>query len=81
MLKKRQWLPLARRRFSSTHPDLVSQNQVEEQVLTEAISCIPSSPPLLVIGDRGLGRKAMLIWLLEWGGDGLFRLRRDINVT
>ncbi len=81
LLKRRQWLPLARGRFSNRHPDLLSQNQVEEQVLWDAICCVPKGVPVLAVGDRGLGRKGMFTWLRERHCDGLFRLRRDINVT
>lgn len=81
LLKQRQWLPLARSRFSNTHPEVLSQNQVEEQVLWDAICCVPKGTPVLVVGDRGLGRKGMFHWLCERKCDGLFRLRSDINVT
>jgi hypothetical protein len=36
VLKGKRFLPLARQLFSSQHPDLVSQNQVEEAVLAAA---------------------------------------------
>ncbi|MGB8644383.1 MAG: transposase [Anaerolineae bacterium] len=81
LLKGRTWLPLARGRFSAQHPEQLSQNQVEEQVLWDAIRCVPPDTKVLAIGDRGLGRKAMFTWLQEHDCDGLFRLRRDINVT
>jgi hypothetical protein len=81
LLKRRQWLPLARGRFSNTHPDVLSQNQVEEQALWDAICCVPQGIPILAVGDRGLGRKQMFTWLRERKCDGLFRLRSDINVT
>ncbi len=81
LLKGRRWLPLARGRFSNSHPDLLSQNQVEEQVLWDAICCVPKGVPILAVGDRGLGRKGMFQWLIDRHCDGLFRLRRDINVT
>jgi hypothetical protein len=81
LLKRRQWLPLARGRYSATHPELLSQNQVEEQVLWEAICCVPRGTPVLAVGDRGLGRKGMFRWLLERKCDGLFRMRSDISVT
>ena len=81
LLKGRRWLPLARGRFSATHPEQLSQNQVEEQVLWDAICCVPTDTKVLVLGDRGLGRKGMFTWLEERHCDGLFRMRRDINVT
>jgi hypothetical protein len=81
LLKGRQWLPLARGRFSATHPEQLSQNQVEEQVLWDAICCVPSHTKVLVLGDRGLSRKGMFTWLQDHHCDGLFRMRRDINVT
>lgn len=81
LLKHRQWLPLARGRFSNRHPDQLSQNQIEEQVLWDAICCVPKGVPVLAVGDRGLGRKGMFQWLMDRHCDGLFRLRRDINIT
>ena len=81
LVKHRRWLPLARERFSSQHPDQLSQNQVEEAVLWNAIGCVPKRVPILAVGDRGLGRKGMFTWLLERHCDGLFRMRRDIHVT
>jgi hypothetical protein len=81
LVKRRRWLPLARGRFSSFHPEQLSQNQVEETVLWDAICCVPRGVPILAVGDRGLGRKGMFAWLLEHHCDGLFRMRRDINVT
>jgi hypothetical protein len=81
LLKQRRWLPLARGRFSSLHPEPLSQNQVEAEVLWDAICCVPRGVPILAVGDRGLGRKAMFTWLRERHCDALFRLRRDINVT
>jgi hypothetical protein len=91
LLKGRVWFPLARGRFSATHPEQLSQNQVEEsliprsriegQVLWDAICCVPKGTPVLALGDRGLGRKGMFNWLLARKCDGLFRMRRDINVT
>jgi DDE family transposase len=33
LLKGRQWLPLARSRLSNTHPNALSQNQVEESLI------------------------------------------------
>ncbi len=81
LLKGRQWLPLARGRFSNQHPDQLSQNQIEEQVLWDAICCVPKGVPVRAVGDRGLGRKGMFQWLIDRHCDGLFRLRGDINVT
>ncbi len=81
LLKGRRWLPLARGRFSATHPEQLSQNQVEEQVLWDAIRCVPTDTKVLVLGDRGLSRKGMFTWLQDHHCDGLFRMRRDINVS
>ncbi len=81
LLKGRTWLPLARGRFSAQHPEQLSQNQVKGQVLWDAIRCVPADTPVLAIGDWGLGRKGMFTWLHDHECDGLFRMRRDINVT
>jgi hypothetical protein len=40
VLKKKQFLPLARRLFTSRHPHITSQNQVEEAVLTDALDLL-----------------------------------------
>jgi hypothetical protein len=78
LLKGRRWLPLSRARFSNTHPEILSQNQVEEAALEEAISLVGA--PALVIGDRGLSRKAKFAWLQQRGCHALYRMRRDFHV-
>ncbi len=78
LLKRRQWLPLSRARFSNTHPQILSQNQVEEAALAEAIALVGT--PALVMGDRGLSRKPKFAWLRERGCHALYRMRGDIHV-
>ena len=78
LLKRRRWLPVSRARFSNTHPEILSQNQVEEAALAEAITLVGA--PALVIGDRGLSRKPKFAWLQERGCHALYRMRRDISV-
>ena len=78
LLKRRRWLPLSRARFSNTHPEILSQNQVEEAALAEAINLVGA--PALVMGDRGLSRKPKFAWLRERGCHALYRMRSDINV-
>jgi hypothetical protein len=78
LLKRRRWLPLARGRFSNTHPTILSQNLVEEAVLERAIQTVGA--PVLVIGDRGLSRKAKFAWLRRRNCHALYRMRKDIHV-
>ena len=80
VLKGKRFLPLARQLFSSQHPDLVSQNQVEEVVLAAA-SAIAQRVGLetIVVADRGLGRKALLIKLAKEQRPFVIRLDPDIT--
>ena len=81
VLKGKRFLPLARRLYSSAHPDVASQNQVEEAVLEAAraqLQCLGHS--CIVVGDRGFGRKALLIRLANAGQPFVLRLDPDITV-
>jgi hypothetical protein len=80
VLKGKRFLPLARQLFSSQHPDLLSQNQVEETVLAAA-DMIAQRVGLetIVVADRGLGRKALLIKLAKEQHSFVIRLDPDIT--
>ncbi len=81
VLKGKQFLPLARQLFSNEHPDLLSQNQVEEAVLSAGLDCVDRvGLPVIVLGDRGLGRKALLIKLANDKQPFVFRIDDDIQV-
>jgi hypothetical protein len=80
VLKGKQFLPLARHLFSSAHPTVLSQNRVEEAVLFQALALLARvGLPALVVGDRGLGRKELLVKLAARGQ--AFVLRLDPDVT
>ena len=81
VLKAKQFLPLVRCLFSSNHLQRKSQNQVEEAVLAEALGLLQSVGLVaMVVGDRGLGRKEMIIALARQGQDLVFRIDADILV-
>lgn len=82
VLRGKRFLPLARRLFSSTHPRVTSQNQVEEAVLTAAQQIVQRvGLDVLVVADRGLGRTALLIQLAQQQQDFGIRLDADITAT
>ena len=73
--------PLVRCLFSSNHPQRKSQNHVEEAVLAEALGLLQSVGLVaMVVGDRGLGRKEMIIALARKGQALVFRIDADILV-
>ncbi len=75
----KQFLPLSRQLFSSAHPELKSQNLVEESVLSEALATLGRlGLEAIVVGDRGLGRKELVIGLANRGQDLVFRIDPDI---
>jgi hypothetical protein len=80
-LKGKHFLPLARRLFSSEHPSALSQNQVEEAVLQAALTTAHrlGLDPIMV-ADRGLGRKALLIRLEKQQQLMVIRIDADITV-
>src|SRR5438093_6492624 len=80
VLKGKQFLPLARQLFSNRHPHLLSQNRVEEAVLCQALALLQRvALAAVVVGDRGLGRKELLIRLATRGQDFVFRIDADIT--
>jgi hypothetical protein len=79
VLKGKRWLPLARRLFSAAHPDAVSQNQIEAAVLHDALAATDRLGwDVIVIGDRGLGRKEWLVDLAARDQPYVLRLDADI---
>jgi hypothetical protein len=81
ILKGKCFLPLARQLFSSTHPTVASQNQVEEAVLEAALAAARELPwPALVVADRGFGRKALLLRLAKQKQAFVIRIDPDILV-
>jgi len=81
VLKGKRWLPLARRLFSAAHPQARSQNRVEEEVLDDALGALARlGLPALVVGDRGLGRKELLVGLAARTQPYVLRVDADINV-
>lgn len=81
VLKGKQFLPLARQLFSSNHPEIKSQNQVEEAVLGQALGVLQRLGLVgIVVGDRGLGRKELIIDLARQGQDLVLRIDADILV-
>jgi hypothetical protein len=80
VLKGKQLLPLARQLFSNRHPRLLSQNRVEEAVLCQAVALLARGAlAAIVVGDRGLGRKELLIRLVSRQQDFVFRIDPDIT--
>ena len=80
VLTGQQFLPLARQLFSNRHPDLLSQNRVEEAVLATALALLDRLGwAAIAVADRGLGRKELLIGLGAAGRD--FGIRVDADIT
>lgn len=80
VLRGKQFLPLARRLFSNRHPAPASQNTVEEAVLAAALTLLDRLGwAAIVVADRGLGRKALLIALATAGRDFVIRVDADIT--
>ena len=81
VLKGQQFFPLARHLYSNRHPRLQSQNRVEEAVLGMARGLVRRlGLRVVVLGDRGLGRKELLIRLAQQAQPFVFRLDPDILV-
>ena len=75
------FLPLARQLFSSNHPKLKSQNRVDEAVLFQGLGVLRRvGLDAIVVGDRGLGRKELVIRLVHKGQELVFRIGPDILV-
>ena len=81
VLRRQQFLPLARQLFSGAHPRLPSQNRVEEAVLSQALGLLRRAGlAAIAVGDRGLGRKELLVRLAGRRQDFVFRIDADISV-
>jgi hypothetical protein len=79
VLQRKQFAPMAQQLFSTTHPHLRSQNRVEEAVLAQALGVLRRlglAP--IVVADRGLGRKDLLIKLAERDRDLAIRIDADV---
>lgn len=81
VLRGKRFLPLARRLFSSTHPQVMSQNQVKDAVLTTWKLVEHVGLKVIIVADRGFGRKALLIELAQQEQDFVIRLDADITAT
>ncbi len=80
VLVGKQFLPLARQLFSSRHPELLSQNAVEEAVLAAALAVLDRLGwTTIVVADRGLGRKELLVGLVAARRDLVIRIDPDIT--
>ena len=81
VLKGKQFLPLARQLFSSRHPQCTSQNAVEEAVLAQALALLQRvGLAAIVLGDKGLGRKELIIRLANRDQAAVLRVDADITV-
>jgi hypothetical protein len=81
VLTGKQFFPLARQLFSNAHPTLTSQNRVEEAVLAAALAVLERlSWAAIIVADRGLGRKELLVALAMQGHDLAIRVDPDITV-
>lgn len=79
--KEKQFLPLARQPFSNRHPDLTSQNRGEEAVLAAALGVVARlGCGAIIVADRGLGRKELLVRLVQQGRDLDIRVDPDSTV-
>lgn len=80
-LQGKQFLPLARHLFSNRHPKLKSQNRVEEAVLAQGLGLVRRMGwSAIVVADRGLGRKELIIRLTRQEQDLVLRIDADITV-
>src|SRR2546423_14348330 len=81
VLRGKRVVPLARQLFSSRHPQCTSQNAVEEAVLAQALALLHRlGLPAIVLGDKGLGRKELIIRLANQEQDAVLRVDADITV-
>ena len=80
VLRGKQFLPLTRQLFSAAHPQLPSQPAVEVAVIAQALALLRALKlPSIVVGDRGLGRKELLIELANRPQDCVLRISPDIT--
>lgn len=81
VLTGKQFFPLARQLFSNRHPDLTGQNRVEEAVLAAALARLEHLGwDAIVVADRGLGRKELLVALAQQRRDLDIRVDPDSTV-
>jgi hypothetical protein len=81
VLRGKRFLPLARQLFSSRPPQCTRQNAVEEAVLARALALLHRlGLPAIVLGDKGLGRKELIIGLANQEQDAVLRVDADITV-
>jgi hypothetical protein len=81
VLRGKQFFPVSRLLYSNRHPKLRSQNRVEDAVLGGALAVTRRwglAP--IVVGDRGLGRKELLIRLAQREQAYVFRVDPDITL-
>jgi hypothetical protein len=81
VLTGKQFLPLARHLFSNRHPQLKSQNRVEEAVLFQALGVLRRAGlAAIAVADCGLGRKELLIRLAGRPQDFVIRIEAAVTV-
>src|SRR5436305_2767662 len=81
VLRGKRFVPLARQLFSSRHPQCTSQNAVEEAVLAQALALLHRlGLRAIVLGDKGLGRKELIMRLANQEQDAVLRVDADITV-
>jgi len=81
VLRGKRFVPLARQLFSSRHPQCTSQNAVEEAVLAQALALLHRlGLRAIVLGDRGVGRKELIIRLAKQEHDAVLRVDTAITV-
>ncbi|GAC1654213.1 MAG: hypothetical protein NVS4B8_29420 [Herpetosiphon sp.] len=81
VLRGKQFVPLQRQLFSQQHPNVCSQNQVEQAVLDAALAQLGEvGERAVVVADRGFGRKALLIHLANKQQPFVIRVDADITV-
>jgi hypothetical protein len=81
VLRGKRFFPVSRLLYSNRHPKLRSQNRVEEAVLGGALALTRRwGLDPIVVGDRGLGRKELLIRLAQREQAYVFRVDPDITL-
>ena len=81
VLRGKRFLPLARQLFPSRHPQCTSPNAVEEAVLAQALALLHRlGLRAIVRGDKGLGRKELIMRLAHQRQDEVPRVDADITV-
>jgi hypothetical protein len=81
VLKGKHFLPLARALCSNCHPTFQSQNKIEEAVLGAALALLERLGwAAILVADRGLGRKELLVALGTQRRDFVIRVDADFTV-